>query len=202
MSGIILEIRLEEFEDYPLRLPEGELMVRGGLHIMTTLDVSRFAEERGADLEAYLEQVESTIAHSKFRIQYHVVVENISPVRLEVDLSRIRFASVNFENTDMDGCWLSGPLALNRCLVHESLPPLTVEPGEIFRYPPAKAAKELNITDPKDLFVLRWGLTQDARHLGQAFLWLERRYPATEQVLARLLKGLPARPARQRPWSP
>ncbi len=201
MSAIILEIRLEEFEDFPIRLSEAELMVRGP-YIVTTLDVSHFAEEHGADLDAYLEQVESTIARSKFRMQYQVVVKNISPPELIVDLSRIRFSSVNFENTDMQGCWLSGSLALNRCLVHESLPPLTVEPGEVFRYPPAKAAKELNITDPKDLFVLRWGLTQDARHLGQAFLWLERRYPATERVLARLLKGLPARPTPKRPWSP
>ncbi len=139
---------------------------------------------------------------SKFRRQYELLVSGISLERLNVDLSRIHFREVNFESTDLTGSGLSHGVRLTRCLVDASLPPLTVSPGELFRYPPVKAAKELNITNPKDVFVLRWGLSQDAKHLGQAFLWLERRYPQTEALLSRLLKGLPAPPARRRPWSP
>lgn len=201
MSAITLEIRLDDFDEYPLRLPENELRIRGA-SVSATIDVSAFARERGGDLEHYLDRLEAAAAQSKFRLQYQLVIQNISPDVLAVDLSRLHFVEVNFENTDLSGSHLGGQLALTRCVIDASLPPLTVQPGELFRYPPVTAARELGITNPKDLFVLRWGLTQDTRHLGQAFLWLERRYPQTERVLARLLKGLPMRPARRMHWSP
>ncbi|NMP22310.1 hypothetical protein [Sulfobacillus harzensis] len=201
MSGIVLELQIEDFADYPLRLNEEQLTVQG-THIFAHLNVSRFADEHGDRLDQYLDALEVVLQRSRFRIQYRLDVSAIAPSKLVVDLSRINFSEVNFENTDLTACRISDGLSLSRCLVDPSLPPLTVGPQELFRYPPVKAAKELGIQDAKDQFVLRWGLTQDARHLGQAFLWLERRYPKTELVLARLLKGLPTRPARPRPWSP
>ena len=201
MGTLVLEIRAEEFDEYPLRLPEDALVIHG-THISATLDVSLFAFEHGRELDHYLSQLEATILRSRFRLHYQLLVQNISPPELSVDLSRVHFTEVNFEHTDLSQSRLSGAIQLTRCLVDPSLPPISIKPGEVFRYPPIKAAKELGVTDPKDIFVLRWGLGQDARHVGQAFLWLERRYPNTESVLARLLKGLPARPARRLPWSP
>ncbi len=201
MSKIIWEITMDDFDAYPLRLPEKELTIHGA-NISATIDISTFADQQGRELQKYIEQFETAVAGSKFHLQYQLVVQKISPAALVVDLSRVHFIEVNFENTDLSGSHLSGTLALTRCLIDPSLPPVTVRPGEVFRYPPIKAARELGITDAKDLFVLRWGLTQDARHLGQAFLWLERRYPNSESVLARLLKGLPARAVRRLHWSP
>lgn len=201
MSQVTLEILIDQFEEYPLRLAEDELTIQGSM-ISATFDVTGFVMEQGQRLAQYLDGLEHVLAKSKFRFQYQLLVHHAAPEALAVDLSRLNFVEVNFESTDLTLSRLSGGLSLMRCLVDPSLPPLTVRPSEMFRYPPAKAARELGISDPKDLFVLRWGLTQDARHLGQSFLWLERRYPKSEAVLARLLKGLPARLPRRARWSP
>lgn len=201
MSAIRLEIAIDNFDAYPVRLLEDQIAMHGS-NLAATIDLSRVAAEQGAALGTYVEELERMLRQSKFHWQYELVVSGVAPERLRVDLSRIHFREVNFEATDLSGASLSNGIRLTRCLVDSSLPPLTVRPGELFRYPPVKAAKELNMTNPKDVFVLRWGLSQDARHLGQAFLWLERRYPHTEALLSRLLKGLPARPTRHRPWSP
>ncbi len=201
MSAIRLEIAIDNFDAYPVRLLEDQITVHGS-NLAATIDLSRVSAEQGADLGSYVEELESTLRKSKFHWQYELVVSGVSPERISADLSRIHFREVNFEATDLSGSGFSNGVRLTRCLVDSSLPPVTVHPGELFRYPPVKAARELNMTNPKDVFILRWGLSQDARHLGQAFLWLERRYPQTEALLSRLLKGLPARPARRRPWSP
>ncbi|AEJ40438.1 hypothetical protein TPY_2272 [Sulfobacillus acidophilus TPY] len=184
-----------------MRLPDDMLTVQGH-HISSIIDVSRFAMERGRELETYIERLNDAIRNSKFRVHYRLTVQHVAPAALTADLSLIHFVSCNLENTDFTGSTISGPISLDHCILDASLPPITVEPNELFRYPPSKAARELGVTDPKDIMVLRWGLTQDARHVGQAFLWLERRYPKTEVVLARLLKGLPARPPRRMNWVP
>ncbi|MCY0899087.1 MAG: hypothetical protein OWU33_09165 [Firmicutes bacterium] len=199
MSNITLEIRVDGFDEYPIRLDHDALHVQGH-QIATTIDISRVAVEQGRDLGTYIARLDDVVTHSKFRIRYQLLVQHIEPPVVSADLSRIHFVSCNFESTDFTGSTMTNGISLDRCLIDPSLPPLTVSANELFRYPPAKAAKELGITDAKDHFVLRWGLTQDARHLGQAFLWLERRYPNTHAVLARLLKGLPARPAHRTPW--
>ncbi|MCY0879607.1 MAG: hypothetical protein OWU84_11780 [Firmicutes bacterium] len=201
MSNVTLEIRVDGFDDYPIRLDADAVSVQGH-YIATTIDISRVAQERGRELGAYIARLDDAIQHSKFRIRYWLRVQGVEPPALSADLSRIHFVACNFESTDFTGSTIGDGISLERCLIDPSLPPITVNAKELFRYPPAKAAKELGITSPKDHFVLRWGLTQDARHLGQAFLWLEKRYPNTHDVLARLLRGLPARPARRTPWRP
>lgn len=116
-----------------------------------TIDLTHVAAEQGGKLGRYVQKLETTLRKSKFRWQYELLVSGISLERLNVDLSRIHFREVNFESTDLTGSGLPNGVRLTRCLVDSSLPPLTVSPGELFRYPPVKAAKELNITNPKDV---------------------------------------------------
>ncbi|AUW95414.1 MAG: hypothetical protein C7B44_09960 [Sulfobacillus thermosulfidooxidans] len=184
-----------------MRLDSEQLEVHGR-HINSVIDISHITMERGTELGVYVKRLNETIAQSKFHMRYGLLVHNVSPPVLRADLSLIHFRECNFEATDFSGSIISGPLSVERCIIDGQLPPLSIGGNELFRYPPGKAARELGITDVKDVLVLRWGLTQDARHVGQAFLWLERRYPKTEEVLARVLRGLPSRRPRYVHWTP
>lgn len=203
MSGIFLEIRLDGFENYPIRMSDAEL-VRRESALSAPIDLSTVAASEGAHLEAYLDELKVVLSRSHFHIQDRLVVRGVAPPSVRCDLSRIRWVDVDFRQTDFEGSSVSQGLWMENCLIDDSLPPIQIGPGEVLRYPPAKAAKELRLDDPRDLIVLRWGLSQDARHVGAAFLWLERRNPNpnTEIILTRLLKGLPPRPQRRLKWSP
>lgn len=201
MAGITLNMTVEGFEELPLIIPEDQIIVNGSL-LMATLDVSAIAQNRGNDFSTYVMRLKEMTHSSKFRLSYTLMVRSIAPEKLSVDLSMVHFIDVDFRTTDLSTATMSDGVTLTRCLIDDSLPAISVHPGEVFRYPPLKGARELGITDPKHVFVLRWGLSQDGLHVGQAFLWLEKHYPHTEVVLSRLLKGLPARPPKRTPWSP
>jgi hypothetical protein len=185
VSRISLAITLDGFEELPVVLDEDTVQV-SGRGLTAPVNLSRQAMEAGERLGRYLDALDATLQASKFRWHCQLYAENIQPIRIVANLSRLHWRRVDFQATDLTGATVSGAIRLTACRIAPELPEITIEPGEPMVYPPERAAAELGLRHVTEQLVLRWGLARGG-NLAQALLWLEPRHP-TRPLLERILR--------------